>query len=66
MIKASILSRERTAKEKGLTVAELPEVKLVSISKDGEVILKFTKDIQFPTDLLQTVNSKSKRPAEEK
>ena len=66
MIKASILSRERTAKEKGLTVAELPEVKLVSISKDGEVILKFTKDIQFPIDLLQTVVSKNKRPAEAK
>ena len=66
MIKASILSRERTAKEKGLTVAELPEVKLVSISKDGEVILKFTKDIQFPIDLLRTVDSKNKRPAEAK
>ena len=29
----------------------------MSISKDGEVLIKISKDIQFPADLLQAVNS---------
>ena len=52
MIKASALAREEIAAEVDLAKFELPEVELVSISKDGEVLIKISKDIQFPNDLL--------------
>ena len=57
MIKASALAREEIAAEVDLAKFELPEVELVSISKDAEVLIKISKDIEFPADLLQAVNS---------
>ena len=57
MIKASALAREEIAAEVDLEKFELPGVKLVSISKDAEVLIKISKDVKFPADLLQAVNS---------
>ena len=57
MIKASVLAREIIAAEVDLAKFELPEAELVSISKDAEVLIKLSKDIQFPNDLLQAINS---------
>ena len=64
MIKASALAREQIAAEVDLAKFELPKVELVSISKDGEVLIKISKDIKFPADLLKAVNS-SNQSAEE-
>ena len=61
MIKASVLAREIIAAEVDLAKFELPEAELVSISKDAEVLIKFSKEIQFPTDLLLAVNGSVKK-----
>ena len=65
MTKASALAKEKAAEKAALAEAEgvMPEAKLESISKDGEVVIKLSKDIEFPDGLLKTVNS-SNRPAE--
>ena len=60
MIKASALAREEIAAEIDLAKFELPEVELVSISKDAEVLIKISKDIQFPNDLLQAIDSSNR------
>ena len=57
MIKASALARKKIAAEVDLEKVELPEAELVSISKDAEVLIKLSKDIKFPNDLLQAINS---------
>ena len=64
MIKASAFAREKAAEKAALAEAEgvIPEAKLESISKDREVVIKLSKDIEFPASLLKTVNS-SNRPA---
>ena len=64
MLKASILAKEKAAEMAALAEAEggIPEAKLESISKDGEVVIKLSKDIEFPASLLKTIIS-SNRPA---
>ena len=64
MTKASVLAKEKAAEKVALAEVEgvIPEAKLESVSKDGEVVLKLSKDIEFPASLLKTVNS-SNRPA---
>ena len=60
MIKASALARKKIAAEVDLEKFELPEAELVSISKDAEVLIKLSKDIEFPASLLKTVNSSNR------
>ena len=58
MIRFAALANERVAAEAALAKVKEPEANLVSISKDAEVSIKFTKEIDFPTELLEAVNAK--------
>ena len=58
MIRFAVLANERVAAEAALAKVKEPDANLVSISKYGEVSIKFTKEIDFPTGLLEAVNAK--------
>ena len=62
MIRFAALANERVAAEAALAKVKEPDANLVSILKDTEVSIKFTKEIDFPTELLDAVNSKQERP----
>ena len=57
MNKAAALAREHFEAEAALAEVKMPEVELVSVSKDALAIIRFSKDIQFPAELLKTVRS---------
>ena len=64
MTKGSVLAKEKAAEKAALAEADgvILEAELVSISKNAEVVIKLSKDVEFPASLLETVNSYN-RPA---
>ena len=62
MIRFAALANEWVAAEAALAKVKEPDANLASISKDAEVSIKFTKEIDFPTKLLEAVNAKQARP----
>ena len=41
----------------------MPELKLVDVSKNGEVLLRFSKEIKFPDEILQLSESRASEVA---
>ena len=62
MIRISALANERVAAEAALAKVKEPDANLLSISKDGDVSIKFTKEINFPAELLEAVNENQVKP----
>ena len=58
MIRFAALANEWVAAEAALAKVKEPDANIVSISKYGEVSIKFTKEIDFPTGLLEAINPK--------